>query len=161
MSAQNVQRQKDKQAELHRDSTAQACSLPNPSIPSISWQSPNIHPHGHVSALAQEWRWAPTTCSGSDWISRAWMSMHIPPRVSDATCPIPQAPVANIPPRYAIPGTSTLVSTSPEHTTLARDLTIGLSIMPKEDQVQFAPVALGRDPRLSRTCCMAEGRSRQ
>lgn len=49
--------------------------------------------------------------------------------------------------------------TSQIHHTLARDLTMGLSIMPRRKirSSSAAPVALGRDPRLSKTCCMAGG----
>lgn len=74
--------------------------------------------------------------------------------------PFPGPPVANTPSPLSLPRPSPLVPTSLEHYTLARDLTMGLSIMPRRKirSSSAAPVALGRDPRLSRTCCMAGGK---
>lgn len=45
-----------------------------------------------------------------------------------------------------------------KHNTLARDLTIGLSIIPlrKIRSISLAPVEIGNSLRLSNTCCIAE-----
>lgn len=66
-----------------------------------------------------------------------------------SNAPSPAVPPKTVP-WYLPPGA---------HYTLARDLTMGLSMMPRRKirSSSAAPVALGRDPKLSRTCCMAVG----
>lgn len=96
----------------------------------------------------------PTTCSHADLSPGHGYSRRAPPRVFWATCAIPRHPMAK---PHKLPRHSALVPTFLEHYTLASDLTMGLSIMPRRKirSSSAAPVALGRDPRLSRTCCMA------
>lgn len=94
-------------------------------------------------------------CSGSDSSSGRGCPCIPSLGVSGATCPSPRAPCP-----HASPGTVPLCLNPSQHCTLAKDLTMGLSIMPRRKirSSSAAPVALGRDPRLSRTCCMAGGK---
>lgn len=73
---------------------------------------------------------------------------------------VPHVPAPGPPVPHASPGTVPLCLNPSQHCTLAKDLTMGLSIMPRRKirSSSAAPVALGRDPRLSRTCCMAGGK---
>ena len=145
-----------------RGSTAQACSFPTKHM--LNKLAVTKHP--------STWARLHTQQSGTEvgphhlqWfrlITWAWMSMHAPPSQGRG-CHLPHSQgslwlISH--PLLCLPRCSTLMSTALEHTTLARDLTIGLSIMPRRKirSSSAAPVALGRDPRLSRTCCMAGGK---
>lgn len=159
MSAQNAQRQRDRQDELWR---FQCIGMLTPSHRTLhrlavpKQASTRARSHIHQPGLGQ-----PPTYSRSDPSSRHGCSCILPLRCLLCHMPHSQGPwVANIPSPLCLPRHSTLVPASQEHYTLARDLTMGLSMMPRRNirSSSAAPVALGRDPKLSRTCCMAGGK---